>query len=41
MTSIITQDGMTALYIASMKGHGAVVQLLLQQHADVHICKKV
>ena len=40
-TCLITQVGMTALYIASWKGHEAVVKLLLQQHADVSICKKV
>ena len=32
---------MTPLYIASQNGHGAVVKLLLQQHADVSISKKV
>ena len=32
---------MTPLYIASENGHGAVVKLLLQQHADVSIPKKV
>ena len=35
------QDGRTPLYIASWKGHGAVVKLLLQQHADISISKKV
>ena len=35
------QVGETPLYIASWKGHGAVVKLLLEQHADVSICKKV
>ena len=35
------QDGATPLSIASQKGHGAVVKLLLQQHADVSICKTV
>ena len=35
------QDGRTPLYIASQKGHGAVVKLLLQQHADINECKKV
>ena len=38
---VCVQDGRTALYIAGGKGHGAVVKLLLQQHADVNICKKV
>ena len=32
-----TQDGRTALYLAGMKGHVAVVQLLLQRHAGVYI----
>ena len=35
------QDGTTPLYITSWKGHGAVVKLLLQQHADVSICETV
>ena len=38
---IHVQDGMTSLYIASWKGHGAVVKVLLEQHADVSTCKKV
>ena len=38
---IHVQNGRTALYFASWKGHGAVGQLLLRQHADVNICKKV
>ena len=38
---IHVQDGRTALYIASWKGHGAVVQLLLQLNADINISKKV
>ena len=35
------QVGCTALYCAAWKGHVAVVQLLLQRHADVSICKEV
>ena len=35
------QEGRTALYYASWKGHMAVVHLLLKEKADVSICKKV
>ena len=36
------QDGMTALYVASWKGHGPVVKLLLQTElTDISICMKV
>ena len=38
---IHVQDGQTPLFIASREGHGAVVELLLQQHADVSISKTV
>ena len=38
---IHVQDGRTPLYIASGNGHGAVVTLLLEQHADVRISKTV
>ena len=38
---IHVQGGRTILYISCWKGHVAVVQLLLQKHADVSICRKV
>ena len=38
---IYIQDGCTALYLASQEGHVAVIQLLLQRHADVSICAEV
>ena len=41
MTACV-QDGQTALYIASQKGHGPVVELLLQtEHTDVNVSTKV
>ena len=37
-----TQDGQTALHIASKEGHGPVVELLLQtEHTDVSISTEV
>ena len=36
-----TQEGVTALYIASQEGHGTVVRLLLERGADVNICDEV
>ena len=37
----IIQNGQTALFYASMDGHVAVVELLLQKHADISICEMV
>ena len=39
--SLHVQDGNTALILATLKGHVAVVQLILQHNADVSICNKV
>ena len=35
------QDGRTALYIASWKGHDRIVELLLKREADVNHQKEV
>ena len=35
------QAGETPLFYASLNGHVAVVQLLLQNNADISICKEV
>ena len=35
------QDGNTALLVAALRGHVAVVQMLLEHNADVTICDKV
>ena len=41
MLIVVIQDGRTALIWASMQGHTAVVELLLQHGADVNTKKKV
>ena len=36
-----TQTGKTALYCASIKGHRAIVELLLENDADTNISDEV
>ena len=39
--NLLIQNGCTALYLASLKGHVAVVKQLLMENPDVNICNKV
>ena len=38
---VTTQEGATALHIASQEGYVTIVRLLLEKGADVNICSKV
>ena len=37
MCDVISQDGCTPIYLATMNGHLAVVKLLIERKADVNI----
>ena len=37
----MTQNGVTALNLASQEGHVTVVRILLDKGADVNLCDKV
>lgn len=37
----VTQDGLTALHLATFSGHVEIVMLLLKNKADVDICDVV
>jgi ankyrin repeat protein len=38
---LLWQDGITGLYMAALKGHKDVVQLLLELNADINAVKTV
>ena len=40
-SALHVQDGQTALFIASLKGHDQIVELLLRREADVNHQTKV
>ena len=41
VTDLCVQDGLTAVYVASYKGHGQIFELLLRRKADVNLQTEV
>ena len=41
VTELCVQDGLTAVYVASYKGHDQILELLLRRKADVNLQTKV
>ena len=41
MTDLCVQNAMTAVYVASYKGHDQILELLLRRKADVNLQTKV
>ena len=39
--SLCVQDGLTAVYVASYKGHDQILELLLRRKADVNLQTEV
>ena len=41
VTMAMTQNGVTALNLASQEGHVTIVRLLLEKEAEVNLCDEV